>query len=354
TDGSLDFRFSLLDPDSYTMKLQWLSNEDVASFYLPGTPEESEALALEVGPGSPALFDLDLTGSYSRIGGTVTGSWQEIGDNAAVVELYNESGRRIARTYCAEDGAFLFHSLVDQRVRLLVDIGWNRRWIGGEDFDAARPFDLQAGNDILNLEWVESGVQVNLSGPGNNLDYDYLLELWNQAGQLVYSENYIYGNEATFSNLEPGQYFLKVDGQYFNAVWAPQWYGGTENPEEAQLIDLAEGAAVQLDFALELGGHIKGRLGFGDGTFPGFFRVYLIQEDGTATTHNPQQQDGVFSFRGLADGEYFLSVDLGSAGAWWYPGTWDQGGAEALAVEDHSSHLDLTWNLPQMAKEVTP
>jgi hypothetical protein len=65
-------------------------------------------------------------------------------------------------------------------------------------------------------------------------------------------------------------------------------------------------------------------------------------------------EEGVFSFRGLVDGDYFLVTKITTGQLWWYPGTLDFAEATPVTITIHSTVTGITWSWPSPGKGVGP
>lgn len=354
-DGVLDVSFPLLQLGSYVAKLKGgRSFGAVGSFLLPGTQVESEADHLEVGWEEPLTYSLDLTERYSWVEGSVSGSWQVLDGAAPMVSMQHELGRDVGRVRCEEDGSFGFHSLLEQRVRFRVSVGNQDRWIGGEEIHEARLFTITPGQDLLGLDYVESGFRVQLHFPGSLDQQDFEVEIFEDDGSLLRTRDYYREADFTIHNLETGRYLVRVSGQKNNLPWAPQWYGFAEAEAVPKPIDLGEGVGLELEMSLFEGGTISGQGLNPDGTTPGSRYCFLLDGDGEQTPHPVRHLDGAFSFQGLNDGDYYLGFPIQAGVTWWYPGTWNQEEAQELTISNHSSHTGIVMGIPEPDWQVAP
>ena len=223
------------------------------------------------------------------------------------------------------------------------------QWVGGETFETARVFDLRAGDRITGVTVVESGIKVTLDGPGDLAFHWPEITIRAASGEEIYPD-LNWENPFTISNLRQGRYYLFLEGYCENAVWAPQWYGGTESFDGAITIDLAEGALNQITMELVQGGRIDGNLLRADGTRPRNIQYGLFDPAGDPICSRYNQwrvfDEGIFRFQGLANGDYYLGVLIGVDEIWWYPGTLEFAAATPLTIENHADLTDMNWLLP--------
>jgi hypothetical protein len=141
---------------------------------------------------------------------------------------------------------------------------------------------------------------------------------------------------------------VQVYGYCDDQIWAPQWFDGADLEVSATPIDLEEGELRHLTFHLVEGGRIEGQVLEANGDPPFRADVELYDTVGDALcSHWSPGPEGIFEFSGLADGDYFLAVDVYPDGLWWYPGTADFTSATSITISDYATVTDIMWSLPQ-------
>jgi hypothetical protein len=193
-----------------------------------------------------------------------------------------------------------------------------------------------------------------LNGPGDLIVRQADLIVRDQDGRDIttWTSN---GNRRFFGNLRPGRYYVLVDGRCRNQLWAPQWFGGTEDAAMATPIDLVAGELRRIEMALVTGGRIAGELLTAAGERPDRTYCRLSDADGVPLcAANLTLTDGFFDYTGLPDGVYHLAVPQSGGVMWWYPGTTDFAQATGLTISGHAVVTDLTWRLPGADREARP
>ncbi len=348
-DGVLAFDFPLLPQGAYTMRLS--GGDLTAEVYLPHSTNIDLADWLLVGADVPTPYRMDFSRSYSSISGSITGSWQESTSiyNPSIHIISPDSLKTGTMGCHPEDGSFTCGFLLTQTVRLRSNYRGVTQWFGGDSFETATVFDLEPGDRITEVALVESGLSVQLDGPGDLAFHEPTITVRDEAGREFFPETYD-ENPLSICNLSPGRYFLHVDGYCRDEVWARQWYGGSETFEGAVPIDLAEGEFRPITLDLVEGGRIEGNVLRSDGTRPRWAEYSLYDATGEPLCEGWTQwrdfDEGRFRFRGLANGEYFLAVRVAYDEVWWYPGTFDFAEALPISIENHAPVTDVDWRLP--------
>ncbi len=346
-DGWAEFTIQALEPGSYVMSFSGTYSE--ARLYLPGSLEAAAADTLVVGLESAAVYEADFTDTYATVDGRVTGSWQVEPALWMRVTAYVSESRAVSSVFCSADGRFVLVLPFPLDVRLRFDCESTSRWHGGDSFETAAAFALQAGDRLTGVEAVEGGLEIWLEGPGDLVVRSTRIRIRDEAGNILTSEE-TWQNPIRIGNLEPGRVLLQLDGICDDQAWAGQWYDGAASSADATPIDVAAGERRRLDVSLAPGGRIVGTVLEAGGAEPGSVQVALCDELGEPWCTWPSYAgDGAFDFSGLADGDYYLHAELGGGAVWWYPGSYDFGGAAAVAIVDHGAVMGLSWTLPAPA-----
>ena len=352
-DGRISVEFTRLRPGDYLVELQ--HNNPSFRFYLPGTTDAQAAELLAVGDQVAAERTADLSSTLALLSGRLSGAWQQVDAGRPVVNAITESGTRLAWTTCGADGAFELPLLVREAVRLRVDWRSIESWIGGEDPDSARIFDLAAGERVEDLEHVSGGFLIHLVPPaGVEVDH-YTLRLYDQDGNSLYNYSST-ENPHVVCNLEPGAYTFQAEGRCDGGTWASRWSGGAESAGEATPLEVGPGELREVILELVEGGRIECVVHPGDTPPDDLIRVRLFTEEGEELC-NPWEsavagEDGVHRITGLSDGTYRLAVRMPGLliRRWWYPGTFLLEEAATLVIEDHGTLADIAWTLPPVGE----
>lgn len=332
-DGVARFVFPALLPAAYAPRLSPLC----------GYPTGD---SLRVGTEVVAVRQEDFRTSAATITGRVTGSWQQAGVTRPTVSAVDAGRRRVSDASCADDGAFTLTLLEPRPVRLRVSIDGREQWLGGASFESARILAPGPGERLADADFVESGLDIRLRGPGDWLVQDATILLRDGDGNSLGSAS-AYGGRLVIGNLPPGRCYVQVDGACPDQVWAPQWYDGAADAAAATPIDLAAGELRRLDIALVTGGRIAGDVRTASGGIPAASYAQLAGADHRVVCQGAVSlTGGRFEFAGLPDGTYHLAAAVTYGAWWWYPGTDDIAQAGTITVTDHAAVTGLSWQLP--------
>ena len=223
------------------------------------------------------------------------------------------------------------------------------RWFGGSDEQTARVFDLQPGDRITDVDIVESGVEVSLSGEGPGLIHGLDVRILDASDAVVYSGT-PYDSSFRISGLDSGTYRLQASGTCVDQNWEPQWYGGDSSPGSAAPIELGAGELRAVSMTLVAGGSISGSIVDPSTNGPGAY-CGLFDSEGEPLcsrfgTWYAWEEDGAFHYPGLADGDYYLALrnhNDPENGPWWYPGTATLEEAVPITITDHADVTGIVW-----------
>ena len=169
TTMSFSGSFTLLDadlpaapPGPWAVKVSGGAGQE--SFWLPGTWDPAGADSIVLAADRVVVREYVLPTRAATLRGSVTGSWQAMGLDAPGVLAYVNDSTRVAGASVAADGTWVLHLLSANRVRLVVDIGGDRRWIGGDSWSTATEFITTPGVETVVPPEVESGLLVRLRG----------------------------------------------------------------------------------------------------------------------------------------------------------------------------------------------
>jgi hypothetical protein len=345
--GWTEFVIPAVSPGAYSMRLT--APASAAAIYLPGTPDPAAADVLVVGIDAVAAYERDFTDSYVTVSGRVTGSSQVEPRLWVAVYAYTDGLRTVAAVDCDDDGRYQLVLPVPLVVSLRFSCGSGEQWYGGDTYGTAARIALQAGDRVTGIDLVESGLEVALHGPGDFLYRTVRIWVCDEAGTLLRFLQTT-SNPTRIGLLRPGRVLVRLDGVCDEQTWAGQWFDGAASPSGATPLDLVAGERRRLDVVLAEGGRIDGRVLEADGLYQGSIQVELCDDRGEPWCGWPRYADeGRFTFTGLADGEYFLRVELDDGDRWWYPGTYEFAAAAAVGIVDHGVVTGLTWTLPARA-----
>ncbi|MDO9694786.1 MAG: hypothetical protein Q7W56_08640 [Candidatus Latescibacteria bacterium] len=345
--GWTEFVLPAMGPGSYTMRL--LTPNSSEGIYLPGTLDAAQADVLVVGTDTIAAYEQDFSESYVTVSGRVTGSCLVEPSLQVNVQAFAGGSQEVASAYCDDEGSYQLILPVPLEVRLRFSSGSVEQWYGGDNYETATRFALQAGDRVTGIDLVESGLEIRLAGPGEVMNRSVRVRICDEAGNVLASQN-TYDNPIWIGLLRPGRVLVQLDGVCNDQTWASQWFDGAPSPSGATPIDLAAGERRRLDVLLAEGGRITGRVLEADGLDHGSNYINLCDDRGERWCSWSQYTgDGHFVYTGLADGEYYLRADLGDGVLWWYPGTYEFATAAAIGIVDHGEVTGVSWTLPARA-----
>lgn len=366
-NGQADFQVVGLLPGEYRVEIV-LGNIDYFCYYsylgehlwMPGVREESDSPWYGVVADSVTALSSSIAQEPARIEGRISGAWLSMGLDPPYVSIVNTDSVTIIRDCQVHgDGRFGFTVHLPEPVMILVRQDGIQQWIGGPGFGEATVYDMRAGETITDIEFMQSGLRLNMVGEGFDPIFSSDIRIYDpvdlellvtaQRGQGP-------GGAVAVTNLWPGDYFLYFTPSYSSfghLSWLAQWFDRADDPADAQVVSIGSfGEVVRLDVNLERGGTIGGQLEFSspDG---GWYRVIATPADqylGWGWNYASEEYPD-FVLQGLPDGNYKFGV-FPSGVDWsygdpppeetlWYPGNgnWDE--AEILEIIDASDHVGL-------------
>jgi hypothetical protein len=247
-------------------------------------------------------------------------------------------------------GSFSLSWFAPGPVRLMVEHQGTTRWLGGAEFDSARVFDLQPGQQETGVVITESGIQCAMVLPGTAGLNGCLVRFRSARGREWVCFPTIQGATLALPNLGPGTYYLHFEPYRSGNGWISQWYDQADSLSAATPVTIpSEGVVVPITVHLVEGGSIRGtvtRHGVADmydcrivltGTRPGIPPLSVPSDS----------DERSYQLTSLPDGDYKI-------GAYWYedetliwwPGTahWDSAGV--VSIRDHAQVTGIDINRP--------
>lgn len=341
-----------LVPGTYRVGLE-IADE---RFWLPGTVDPDLATTLEVGPDAPVRCE-GVIGEPWYLSGEVLGAWRTFGLDPPDVHVVAPDSTHLVDIDAAADGTYRLAVFPRTPVRLLIaaNHGASWRWVGGVDFADAQEFIGAPGETIVVPTVLGSGLECRIEPPSLMLPAFARVTLIDADGKSAIPSDFESPNvnPLIFPCLEPGTYFLKLAPRYEELDWCPQWFGQTDDFEEAVPIVIPPaGGIARIDMVLSSCGTVTGRVLRPDGSPAGGRRVELFPADDPSqgTESSPdfavtEGNTGDFVLRHLNNGEYRIGVRRTFTTLVWYPGTlsWDE--AEVIDLEDFGQISGLEWSL---------
>ncbi len=345
SSGVLSFPLTPILPGTYTFTLEsWHTHGTV---HLPGTRDPDAAEAFALAAHRIRRLEFDLSDQVATIEGALSGDW---------VERYSLSGMRLwvvgsdgwmwslGRT--EEDGTFSVPIFVPEPIRLRLSAGPWPLWYGGDSEETATVLPLAPGDRYSDLLFPVQALAVRLDGPGDILDPEASVALWNEDGHRV-GLTIARGVEVCLLVHEPGEFRVFVDGNCGIVDFAPQWYGGT-SLDDAAPVEVGAEQLTTIDMELVEGGGIEATVFEADGGTPHSVLAFILDQDGERVCSGLWSRRftlGNIRFVGLADGAYHLGVAT-EQGGWWYPGTTEMTEAALVEVTGGETVTGITWSLP--------
>lgn len=326
--GLAVFHFPVVVPGRYRLEV----HGDQSLVY--ASPE-----SLTVRPGEETFFEGTVP-VPAVLEGSVTGAWQEMGLRPPCVRMFDADSNWVGSSCLESDGTFQLLTR-GQRVRLLVQFEGSRRWYGGKTFEEATFFEPRPGSTESVLI-RDSGIagRINRAEEPNGYGYGSLVEVFGAEGDLA-AETSIQNGLFFVPNLVPGSYFVHFPGQ---SGWIEQWHDHAASLSEATPIVLTdEGNVERVDFDLDEGGRLSGRIAGPEGRpiLSAYFRLTRSTSAETLRGGFHASVDGTFRIAGLEDGAYKLGIETPRGQTTWYPGTADWDSAGVLTIVDHGLIEDL-------------
>lgn len=331
------------------MRWQWDYEDQGETFWLPGTAHEDSAAWFRVGPDSLTIATVGLSGEPARLTGRISGAWLAMGLTPPRVSAFDADSILVAGPCMVrDDGVFTLRLFRPVPVRLVVERGLPRYWLGGPAYEAATVFAAAPGEVIDGIDVSVPGALVSITNSGSlRPSSSVQLEFRDPVDRTLVMSTWASTSYRTgLSGLWPGTYLLHIiGGGLGDEDWRPQWYDRAATPELATPVTVpADGGVLQLDLVLEPGGVILGQTDLGVGTVDRYAMAVIT----TADEHVCGGQDWLYSagtafaFTGLPDGAYKVGVYLAppflgvgqtpSDAVVWYPGTTDWSAATTLSI----------------------
>ena len=356
--GRLDLTVPGLLPGLYTVELVWTEEggHSGGRLWLPGVSEYAQADTFRVDADSMRTVAVVLPSAPARLSGRVSGAWLVMGAGVPAVSAVSADGDRLCGPWNVEqDGSFALDLFQPPPVKIEVQQGGIRQWVGGRSFDEATLFAPQAGELIDGIEVVGSGLRLRvIPTDAMRSDQRVWLEFYDPEGPtLKFSASFRLDRQIGIANLWPGDWLVRVSPYSPRGVaWRPQWLDRAATSAEADRLTLPDdGGVLALDLVLEAGGVMRGRGVSATGVALSLTVVVTTADEMISRYYdNFTGPEGQFDVLGLPDGGYRIGIvppdnywggygGRPPAGTVWYPGTtdWEQAGiimvTDAAVVE---------------------
>jgi hypothetical protein len=355
-DGRLLAEIRLVRPGRY---LATLGHGALGRVYLPATFDSTAAEVLTVVAGQNVRHTSVLP-ALAHLSGSVTGSWQELAVNAPRVEAWREN-REVCYTEVTADGRFDLALLLGGPLRLVVMSDQIPGYIGGADFASATVFDLEPGEQVIGISYVESGLEIDIVGL-SPLGVYHQIHIFDAAGRDLTRHPNGYTGFGNFSsplqicNLPAGEVFVSLTPSNSRALWLPQFYDRQDSLAVADPITVPpDGQVGRATVTLVTGGQIHGRVLGPDGepASSGFHLWVYPADDPNTVVSGITSFDGSFDsdtgdydINGLRNGVY--KVRGGAYGGTWiyWPGVVSFEDAGVITIENLGEVTGIDLTLP--------
>ncbi|MBC8425749.1 hypothetical protein H8E07_16665 [bacterium] len=338
---------------------------DGEHIWMPGTNDPAESPWYEIAADSVVDLTCELAADPARIEGRVIGAWQDMGlRDGPEISLSTPDSLRVMglRRILEDDGSFSIDLHLPGPVKLQVSQNGVGQWVGGPGFDEATVFDLQSGQTISDIEFVQSGLRLDIgasSMPSTYTEFHFYdpldLSLVSVADIEFFGGEYI-----SIPNLWPGDYLMYVtpaEWQVLEAWWIPQWFDRADAPEQAQIISIESEEITTLELVLEQGGTIGGTFERTTDPEQSFYVVVTPADENLCVRYDYVfASNSDYSISGLVDGDYKVGAypigqgwsryDPLPEGTIWYPGTLDRESASVVEILDGGTVAGVDFVIP--------
>jgi hypothetical protein len=253
-------------------------------FWMPGVRDSSASPPVELHSNQVATVLGSVGTTPARIQGRISGAWEDLGIGAPSLSLFGLDSTIVrGERPVNQDGSFDEGIYVPASVKLLVTHAGIAQWVGGTTFDSAAVFDLQPGQTISGIEFVESGALIEVTP--QNLDFASItLQFFDAATMTLEaawnSQIAPSPSRLPVPNLRPGNYRLLVDLSLRGySKWIPQWYDRAADPLDARVVTIhSEGDVVHVAVVMQDGATISGTIS-GEQSETDQFMIYVTQAD---------------------------------------------------------------------------
>jgi hypothetical protein len=337
---------------------------DGEHLWIPGVRDSADASWIDVVAGQRSEVAAQASAERARIQGHIRGAWQEFGISPPSLALFAPDGTVVRGLQPAgSDGSFAASLYLPGPVKLLVSDSGVEQWIGGAQFTDATVFTLESGRTISGVEYVESGLFLELTAPGTDV-WQTRFQLYDAATMTLAAEWLNADSPRTvsgFPNLRPGTYRMHIEaGLPGYEVYAPQWYDRAVAAANATSITIARaGDIVPVPVTLEKGGSVSGRIVEAPGVQADYYLYVTNAADPAVWARvGGYRRNGavLFVVRGLPDGEWKLGAwaresgdhepERPPAGTVWYPGAATWGEAGIIPVHDFADVTGIEIQMP--------
>jgi hypothetical protein len=354
SESSVEYEFEFLPPAAYKVlvDIDWPWRYESSSLWLPSALEPTAADSVEIEAGEMASWEVIVpVPGYVR--GVVQCDWVRLGIEPARVYANTAEYGMLADQRVDHLGAYNIPIFGAGSIRLRVYVRGASRWIGGDSFESADEFVIGSGVTVNVDPHIVGGIFCRLVGDEDWKPYSARVVVYETDLSEGHSSPVRDDGTIPYLNDPPGTYLLGVE-PIESSPWRPQWYDRSNTVEGATPVVLtSQEELMEIDFILELGGKIRGRVLDIDG-------APAPQVDLHVSVRNTPWYfweitktgwDGTFLIEGLPDGDIAIAAQNPgssySSQRTWYPGVRDSDSAQVITIEDASEVDGIEWQLVQ-------
>jgi len=373
-DELVELDFAGVAPGSLRLYMEVRGAYGEESFWLPGTRDEQLADDIVIQGTGTTVYSRSM-GAPALVRGSATGSWLTFSNKSARVRLLNSDSVRVADPIVDREAEGVFHCplYAPEPFRVRVRIEDQDLWVGGHDFASATEFHPESGNTIAGVDFVESGILLDVTDPFYGNLEGLGAEIYRAEAPEVVFYNWYPRNDGSpqtaLSGLPSGTYYVRLVNPSFQIPWSTQWINRVLTFEDALAIDLTDpGSVAVIDVSLLPGGTVRGTIEWGgienpgsDG-WPRYYRgrIYAVDSQSLEVigskarylSRNPRTVD--FELRGARPGGCKFGIcysnhslpDTPPDSTIWYPGTLDWEQAETFEVVSEGLIEGIDFTMP--------
>ena len=349
--GRFDLAATGLPSGDYYAQIEWrLDYEHQGwSSWLPNERDRGQARVYHVSPDAATPAYPSFGSTWGRLNGHVGGAWLAMGLSAPRLSAFAADTLIVSGPWTIEeDGSFDFAVPSQVPIRLAVDCGGVRQWVGGPDFSGATVYSPVSGQIVTGVDVGGGGLRLRVMAGALVPDYDWARLSLHRPGEpdaaIVTSGDL--SRQIGIANLSAGDWLLHVDREnYGSTLWRPQWLDRAATAAEATVLTVPADGVLTVDLVLEAGGAIRGQFIRGSGISIVSYLAITSADDAVNLGYDEVWGGSLdFAFTGLADGRY--KIGLAPVGAWlrpgdpppadtvWYPNTTDWTSAGVVTIDD--------------------
>ncbi len=349
----IDFTFDFLPPEICKARIDVRESwrDESGSVWLPSALESSMADSVKLQARVTTSWEASVP-VPGYITGVVHYDWRRFGTDPAIVSANTAQYSQDIRQRASSEGEFNMPVYGAGRVRLSIYVRGGIRWIGGEDFEGASEFVVGPGL-IVNVDPITiGGIFCRLVGDPDWEPYSARVTVHRADHSGGHGSPVLENGTIAYLDDPPGTYLLSVE-PLTSSPWRPQWYDRSDTREGGIPVVISDREElIEIDFALELGGRIRGQVFDFSGEPVASVELNLSIQSAGGWYFNDLTEtdwDGTFLIEGLPDGG--VKIGAQHPGTYhpsqvtWYPGVRDADSAQVITIENASEVDKIQWQL---------